>query len=246
MYKFIEGSMGEGAEHLARFGAAGLVGIDLRGSLRPRIDVPENAWDILGAPGGAALDVKDAYTNIMNGDELKGLEKLAPRHIAGKIKAYREYTDGITTKGNAPVMYKGEHLRPSLYDAAVRFTSGNPTGLSGPREELWKKSLSDRHWADKRSAIYSRMRKWVNDGRPSSKWKALQKEVDAYNKAAKKKEEITLISESTIKRVLKGADPELLGPQEEETSVNIGGGGIKRPGASSRRRPTRQRSRRTY
>ena len=212
MYNFIEGTFGEGAEHLSRFGLAGVVGVDLRGSLRPRVEIPETSWDLLGAPGGSLKDVYEGLSYLANGDQLKGFEKLSPRVLSGKIKAIREYSQGITTQGNAPVMYEDKQLRPDAYDTAVRFLSGNPTGISGPREELYKQSQLEKKYAKKRAAIYTRIRKWVLDGRPAYKWKSLEKDIQQYNKLVESRElDVSLISDATLKRILKGADPE--GPE---------------------------------
>jgi len=201
VYQFIEDQFGPEAEYAARFGLIGAGGADLRGSLAVNFDVPESPMEMFGAPYGMYEDVKSSIDYTMKGDYLRAAEELSFRAITAPLKAYREYNYGVTSKRDVPIVYQGKPLYPGPWDTFIRGIGGSPTGVSGPREELWTQRTIEMKYDEKRSIIWDRVRHWVSRGKSRSAWREIQKDIDAYNKTVEESgyDFLRPITDSTIK-----------------------------------------------
>jgi len=162
-YKWINESLGESAEGFARSGFFGLAGINLKGSLKIGItDIPTTIPELLGAPGSIIKDTFYTFPDqIIKGNYSKAAEAILPLFLANPIKGYREATEGITTRTNAPVFYGKDPLKLNVYEALLRFLSFNPARVSGIREKLWKERQVEQRYTNRRSDIYSRFSKYL-------------------------------------------------------------------------------------
>ena len=193
VYEWMKANFGELAERIARQGLPALLGINLSGSLNTRLfdSSYRPGWigaieTLGGAPASALVDIGEGVSDIVRGEKLKGVEKIAPAVIGTKIKAYREYTEGVTRKGHRPVFWGEEAMAPSVYDAALRFWGANPSGISAKRSEQWAETQIKRGYDDRRDAIYSRWRGWYASGKDPEERTELWKEVRAYNQRVRK------------------------------------------------------------
>jgi hypothetical protein len=205
-YKAIESQVGTYASDLARFGIfqVGGHGFNLKGSLAIGLgDIPTSYKDLIGAPGSVVLDIVDGFKEGLKGNLMKGAEKALPMALSSPFKAYREYTEGVTTKSNTPVFYEGKPLKADEIDTFLRFFSFNPTHISKAREVNYAESERKAGFSSARSDIYSKLKKYYLDNNRSAKGlKDIDIEIAAYNQRAKAKGE-TLITAKSIKAVLK-------------------------------------------
>ncbi|HDM75396.1 MAG TPA: PLxRFG domain-containing protein, partial [Deltaproteobacteria bacterium] len=157
MYNWLEANINEYVANFARFGGFGLVGINLKGSLEIGVtDIPTTWKDVLGVPGNVISDFYEGGVNIIKGDISKGLEKISPLAIAGPIKAYREATEGLTTRTNAPIFYGRERVKADTTDAILRALSFNPARIAKIREQKWAERQQESKYTGLRTEIYSK------------------------------------------------------------------------------------------
>ncbi len=93
-YTWLGDSLGETSETLARYGVAGLLGINIKGSMGislPNMSSVPDITDILGANYGLFEDIIGGFNNIANGQYLKGIEELSPRFV----RVYHAHTENI-------------------------------------------------------------------------------------------------------------------------------------------------------
>lgn len=210
-YKMVKNTFGSYAGDFARFGMfqAGGHGINLKGSLSIGVaDLPTSFKDLAGAPGSVLTDVFQGLKEMGRGNVSKGIEKTLPLAFSAPFKAYRESTEGITTKSNAPVFYQGEPLKADAIDAFLRFFSFNPSRIAGAREELWSERKRKYTYQDMRSDIYARLKKhYLGKRRNRNDLKDIEIMIAAYNARAKESGQ-TLITRRSVKSVLKRAKVE--------------------------------------
>jgi hypothetical protein len=130
-----------GSDAFVRHGFAGLLGINLKGSLEitnPMPDLSKGWLGAMGAPGGVFLDLRDSIDAFMDGQWEKGLEKLLPTAAGSIVKGYREWDEGLTDKNYRPLFYGSDKLKGSPSDFALRILAFNPQDLSGIRQKQWK------------------------------------------------------------------------------------------------------------
>lgn len=206
IYDAAEAAFGRAGEIAARAGLGGLAGVDLRGSLAIGVtDVPTTVSDLLGAPWSVMRDLGGGVSDIAHGDLLKGTEKLLPRIVAGPVRATREATQGVTTRGNQPVYYGDERLRANLVDWAIRFAGFNPARLSTAREEQWNERAVAQDYDSTRSDIYRRVRAYyIEDAytRDPAEWADVLARVEEYNaRVARNNATAPYITAATLRRI---------------------------------------------
>lgn len=204
-YKTMAELGGAPAENVSRYGMLGLLGINASGSLGIQYAMPENMGDFLGAPYSFGEDVfVNAPKYAAQGNYLKMLESLAPRFAANPIKAYREATEGITGRGNAPVYYGNEQLRLDWQDAIFRRMFGfNPASVSSKREKMWSEKKVAANYSENRNQIYALYRKWLTGSRNVSDLMDVKSKVVEYNARVKRNNPlgVSMITEKSLASV---------------------------------------------
>lgn len=206
-YRVVESRFGTYAGNFSRFGIFGAFenGISVKGSLEiGQADIPTSFSELVGAPGSVVTDMFKGAADIAKGNTSKGIETILPLALANPLKAYREHTEGITSKSNAPIFYNDEPLKADAIDAFLRFFSFNPSRIAGARERLWADKKRKYTFQDMRSDIYARVRKAYLNGHGQDEIRNIEIEIAAYNQKAKGAGQ-TPITAKTIKGVLKRA-----------------------------------------
>jgi hypothetical protein len=163
LYNWLEDNYSEFVSNLARFGlfGAGGYGVSLKGSLSIGItDLPTSLADIVGAPGQLFIDIYRGGKSIFKGDVAKGIENMLPLFLKAPVKAVREYTEGLTTKTNAPIYYGTKRAKANELETILRFLSFNPAGIAKIREQRWRESQVERRYTQRRQDIYSKLKKY--------------------------------------------------------------------------------------
>ena len=205
-YLWAEATFGGGAGRFARTGLAGLVGVNLKGSLSIGIsDLPTDLESLIGAPWSLGEDFITGSASLIRGDFVKGAEKLLPRVAASPLRGFREASEGVTSRNNQPLYYGDERLRASFTDAVLRSLSFNPAGISSKREEQWKERVVENRYRDMRTDIYAKMRRWALNDRSKGGWADILVDVEQYNARVRQSrfESIPFITESGIKTQMK-------------------------------------------
>jgi len=205
MYNYLQANVGDYAENLARFGGFGLIGMNLKGSLEIGVtDLPTSWKDLLGAPGSVISDFYDGGKNLMQGNISKGIEKISPLAVAGPFKAYREATEGLTTRTNAPIFYGKDRVKADMTDAILRSLSFNPAGIAKVREEKWAERKQEQAWRDRKTKINSRIKKFMLqpvEDRNKADWADILEDVREYNARIKRKKLVGIIPYITGKTI---------------------------------------------
>ncbi|MBT3194651.1 MAG: PLxRFG domain-containing protein, partial [Verrucomicrobia bacterium] len=206
VYRWVEKEMGAPAGRFARQGAAGLAGVNLKGSLSIGVmDLPTSIKDVLGAPYSLFEDLAYGVGDVLRGDVAKGAERIAPRVLAAPMRAVRESTEGVTSHSNQPLYYGNEKLRANWYEALLRSLSFNPAGISEKREKQWKERMVEKDYTGVRTDIYARMRRFVLSGGSKADWADILIDVERYNARVRSSsfESVPFITERVIKSQLK-------------------------------------------
>jgi len=183
--EFIQDHMGDEAEMFARYGLAGLLNINLKGSLSIDLtSVPTNVNEVMGAPYSVWEDISGGIGQIRQGNYMKGLERALPLAAANVLKSYREYNEGITARNNTPIFFGREPVRANTYDAVLRLVSLNPARIARIREKQYFETLTAQDMQETRSEIYSRFRRYFLASPPQrskDQYLDLLREVREYN-----------------------------------------------------------------
>jgi hypothetical protein len=179
-YKWAEDTFGSDA--FARQGLAGMIGINLKGSLQANNPIPTKLSELGGAPGAVATDTWKGVKHLAKGEVWKGVEALVPTGFGSAFKAAREATEGITTSNYGQVFYGDEPLKADSLDAALRFFSFNPARLSGIREKQWNEKQVAAKYQERRSEINNQIKREFLQGKGITP-EAL-KEIARYNELA--------------------------------------------------------------
>jgi hypothetical protein len=186
LYSWAERELG--SDRLLRHGLPGLVGVSLKGSLAVNNPVPTTIEELFGAPGSLFFDLRDAYKETRRGAYGKALEKTLPTGLVAPVKAWREYSEGVTTGSYSRVYYGDQPLKGTAWDAALRSLSFNPSGLAGAREKQWsEKKIHDRYQEEKQN-IHTKIKKaWLKGGGKvdHADWMELAGELEEYNERVK-------------------------------------------------------------
>ncbi len=207
-YRWVEEQYGATASRFARHGlVGGATRINIKGSLQIGIgDIPTTTKDFLGAPYSVLEDVGSGIMSIAKGDVVKGAERIAPRILAGPIRAAREATEGVTTRTNQPLYFGAEPMKADWYDTFLRSFGFNPSRIAAMREKQWKDRKTEAQYGDERSEIYTRVRRYMlrpPAQRSPGDWMQLLQEIENYNARVlrRKLPNISLITPSTLSRI---------------------------------------------
>ncbi|MBU4317683.1 MAG: PLxRFG domain-containing protein [Proteobacteria bacterium] len=209
LYLTIGKQFGQTAESFARFGVvgAGGHGVSMKGSLSIGIgDMPTSMGELLGAPGSVLSDIFiDGIPAIAKGDVSKGFEKILPTGIGNLFKAYRENSEGITSRTNAPLFFGTEPLSPSPVETFYKTISLNPARIAGIREKQWKEKGAEARMNETKAAIYARLRKfYLGKGRDKSQYAKIMAEIQDFNDEAIARK-VSPITAKSIKTNMKRA-----------------------------------------
>lgn len=185
-YSWAEESFGSDA--FARHGFAGLLGVNLKGSLEitnPMPDLSKGWLGAMGAPGGIFLDIKDSIDAFADGQIEKGLEKLLPTAAGSIVKGYREMEEGVTDKNYAPTFYGTDKLKGAPMDFALRLMAFNPERISGIRQKVWREDQVRKEYQIMRTNITEGFNHLlINPDNASNKdFAGLYAEIQDYNTA---------------------------------------------------------------
>ncbi len=222
-YEWIDETFGSTAARTARFGlTGGLLNVSVKGTLQNRLEdwIPRTFADFLGAPVAAVTDIVEGGYKIARGDVLKGLEQLGPRASANVIRAYREYTEGVTGRGNQPLHYGLEPMKANLFEAILRSVGFNPATLAEMREKQWNERQVERAYADRRRRIYDRLRRYYllpedvrNDDHPD--WIGIMSDAHEYNARVDRRKMGDTIPKITRETMRTAVRPMFMPPKRE-------------------------------
>ena len=203
MYQKIGEYFGNSAENIARFGLAGAAGVSIKGSLAIGVGaIPTSLKDLLGAPGSVLSDIFiDGIPSIARGDLKKGFEKILPTGMGNLIRAYRESTEGLTTRTNRPLFYGREPVKLDNTETFMRALSLYPSRIAAIREKQWKEYRTERKYSEKRRDIYAKIMKFYLSDRDPAKWLDIMAEIEVYNERVP--ESIPRITGRSIRNNLK-------------------------------------------
>ena len=153
-----------GSDAFTRHGVAGLMGVNLRGSLQVTNPLPTKLSEIAGAPGAILTNFIEAADHFGRGETWKGIEKVAPTAIGSTFKGIREWHEGVTTANYSPVFFGENTLKGSGSNMALRAFSFNPSRLSGIREKQWREEEVRRDYLKERTDVLARLRHWLLKG----------------------------------------------------------------------------------
>lgn len=148
---------------------------------------------MLGAPGAVMMDAIDAVGYAGNGNYMRAVENVMPAAIKYPIRAYRESTEGVTTKRGVPVTYDGEQLILGAdggwsggYDIFTRILGFNNADINEKRKQQWQMMSLQRKYKGMSQDIYKRIfdLSYKNNGeidKSSSEWIEIQNEISKYN-----------------------------------------------------------------
>jgi len=211
IYQIAEELFGETGGDIARYGLPGLAGISLKGSLTPNIPDFQEPLDALGPIGGMMRNIYDGAVNITHGDYLKGIEKISPLAMDNVAKAYREVSQGVTTRAGDPVFFGNEQIKGDLGTGIMRAAGLNPTKIAKPREVQWNETLKRRVYAERKQRLYSRIIRY--HAQPVSKkdpteWQDIIMDIKNFNARVRingLNEIVPMITAKTIKNRIRRA-----------------------------------------
>ena len=188
IYQVAEGMFGESGGDIARYGLPGLAGVSLKGSLAPGLPDFKEPLDVLGPIGGMMRNIYQGGVNITQGNYLKGVEKITPLAMGNIAKAYRETSEGITTRAGDQVFFGNEQVQGDLGTGIMRAAGLNPTKIAKPREIQWNETKLKRQYAEKKRRIYSRIVRY--HAQPVSKksfheWQDIMTDIKEFNARVK-------------------------------------------------------------
>ncbi|HBJ74820.1 MAG TPA: hypothetical protein DDY86_04725 [Syntrophaceae bacterium] len=209
VYGQIGEAFGPSGEIAARYGLAGLAGFSIKGSLSLGVGaIPTSVKDVLGAPGSVISDIFiDGIPLMAKGDVAKGVEKMLPTGFGNVIRAYRESTEGLTTRTGRPVFYGREQVKTEGIETFFRAISLYPQRVATIREKQYKEFKTEAKYSEKREDINARIKKFYLlplAERTKVKWLDILAEIQGYNEAAEKVgPHIPRISAKSIQAMLK-------------------------------------------
>jgi len=184
VYQSIGGYFGPSSEVFARFGLAGLSGFSIKGSLSLGVGaIPTTLKDFVGAPGSVISDIFiDGIPMLAKGNIEKGFEKILPTGLGNVVRAYRESTEGLTTKTNRPLFYGTEQVKLDPIEAFLRAFSLYPQRIATIREKQYKEYQTESKYNERRLDIYSRIKKfYLTTTRDPNEWIDIIAEIQVYN-----------------------------------------------------------------
>jgi hypothetical protein len=208
--------LGRDAEKIGRHGLTGAAGVDISGSLSIGVGIPKDFIDLTGAVGGVATELKEAGENLGRGNVGRAAEHLLPSGFANPARALRESSEGVSTRNNRRVW--GEDGKPYIPGTAAtiaRAAGFRSTDQAVLSERTWEGHRQQAEIAERRSAIYEKYRAWLLGGRKREEYKKIVKEVQEFNKAAKKLRGESLITSQSLKNQVRRMQK----PSKKERSI---------------------------
>ncbi len=201
MYQWFEDNFG--SDRFARHGLAGLLGVNLKGSIQMNNPMPTKLSEVFGAPGAIAVDIWRGVTHARKSEYLKGAEAMLPTAFGSAFKAVRESTEGVSTGSYSPVYYGNEPIKANGLDTTLRFLSFNPARISGIREKQWREKVVSRKYNKRRNEINTKIKRYYLYGKGS--WPEIAKEISRYNDLVKGsgRKDIPYITRRSIKKLLR-------------------------------------------
>jgi hypothetical protein len=119
---------------LMRYGLPGMAGVDLSGSVSLNMLDMGNDNPLMmaaGAPGKVLENLGKAGEFYQRGDNYRALETVAPMFAKYPMQAYREHTEGMTTKrGQALADLQGQPYKLTLQEALGKGAGFQPISKS--------------------------------------------------------------------------------------------------------------------
>jgi 2'-5' RNA ligase len=204
IYQVAQDLFGETGDNIARYGLPGLAGVSLKGSLAPGLPDFKEPLDALGPIGGMMRNIFQGGVNITQGDYLKGIEKITPLAMGNIAKAYRETSEGVTTRAGDQVFFGDEQIKGDLGTGIMRAAGLNPTKIAKPREIQWNETTLKRQYAEKKRRLYSRIVHY--HAQPISKkshseWRDIVLEIKEFNARVKSNNLTDIVSQITGKTI---------------------------------------------
>ena len=107
---------------------------------------------------------------------------MLPNALAAPFKAYREYTEGITSRSNAPIFYGKDPVKADTMDAIYRALSFNPAKISTIREKLWNEKKIEFAYKGRRNALSKKLKRMYLKGNiTKADWINFLTDVREYN-----------------------------------------------------------------
>lgn len=199
---------GDPGERFARMGAAGTLGLDLRGSMSMAgiAELPKTTEELLGAPYAFGKGILTGAGLLAKGRYAEGAEKILPAALSAPVKAVREQAEGVTDKKGRPVKYEDKQIVPDVLDTLSRSLGFNPAGISEKREKLWSEKKAAAYYRERRAEIYAHAREWAKTPlRKRSEWAKVMREVEEYNAKVKRsgRKEIAEITDEGLRRAMR-------------------------------------------
>ena len=199
---------GDPGERFARMGAAGTLGLDLRGSMSMAgiAELPKTTEELLGAPYAFGKGVLTGAGLLAKGRYAEGAEKILPAALSAPVKAVREQAEGVTDKKGRPVKYEDKQIVPDVLDTLSRSLGFNPAGISEKREKLWSEKKAAAYYRERRAEIYAHAREWAKTPlRKRSEWVKVMREVEEYNAKVKRsgRKGIAKITDEGLRRAMR-------------------------------------------
>ena len=199
---------GDPGERFARMGAAGTLGLDLRGSMSMAgiAELPKTTEELLGAPYAFGKGILTGAGLLAKGRYAEGAEKILPAALSAPVKAVREQAEGVTDKKGRPVKYEDKQIVPDVLDTLSRSLGFNPAGISEKREKLWSEKKAAAYYRERRAEIYAHAREWAKTPlRKRSEWVKVMREVEEYNAKVKRsgRKGIAEITDEGLRRAMR-------------------------------------------
>ena len=199
---------GDPGERFARMGAAGTLGLDLRGSMSMAgiAELPKTTEELLGAPYAFGKGILTGAGLLAKGRYAEGVEKILPAALSAPVKAVREQAEGVTDKKGRPVKYEDKQIVPDVLDTLSRSLGFNPAGISEKREKLWSEKKAAAYYRERRAEIYAHAREWSKTPlRKRSEWAKVMREVEEYNAKVKRsgRKGIAEITDEGLRRAMR-------------------------------------------
>ena len=199
---------GDPGERFARMGAAGTLGLDLRGSMSMAgiAELPKTTEELLGAPYAFGKGILTGAGLLAKGRYAEGAEKILPAALSAPVKAVREQAEGVTDKKGRPVKYEDKQIVPDVLDTLSRSLGFNPAGISEKREKLWSEKKAAAYYRERRAEIYAHAREWAKTPlRKRSEWAKVMREVEEYNAKVKRsgRKGIAEITDEGLRRAMR-------------------------------------------
>jgi hypothetical protein len=196
---------------LFRFGIPGFLGIDFSGPIAvtlPGVEYQSPAGlgvDVLGGPPGRMLfsEVPQAIDYYRRGAPGRAVEEVAPRFLKGPMKAYRESTEGVTTKrGQTVVDEFGMPVALTGTEGLIRSLGFQPPSATIRRESQEQVYEAIQRRQDRQDILASRYMNAMQN-QDGAEMQRVMSEIAQYNLEASMRGEPGIDLQSLLKRRMK-------------------------------------------